>query len=117
MEYTATIIATGKKAEEIDKIIKKEPDCEKDCFGEDEKYTVNVTFENGYTAYIDLCGVQYVEGKSNLPWTQGMLYDDNNRQVCCTEPDEEFFGDWYFEDNIGNTYNVTVRKASTVDLE
>lgn len=101
-----TIYVSNKMAEFIDKILKKEPACKSECFGEDDSITYTADLGDGYEMDISVRGVQYdPENISNLPWTEAVLFR-NGSEVMCSEPDTEFFGDW----TLGN-YTVTVSKG------
>lgn len=110
MKYCETLKVNKDLANVIKKVLTISPKCESECFSEDEKISEIVTFENGYEASIECCGVQYLDGEdeSNLAWTQGVLYDENGGEVIFTEPSDDFFGEWDFEDDNGNTYLVNV---------
>ena len=32
----------------------------------------------------------------NLPWTQGILYDNYGREIQVSEPSDDYFGEWIF---------------------
>ena len=97
MEYKGKIKISKDKANWINKILFTEPEDEDECFGEDETYTEEYVFENGMRICIDICGVQYDEDEeSNLPYTQAVLYD-KNCEIECSEPCEDFFGEWELE--------------------
>ena len=92
-----------------DKKLTAEPKSESDCLGEDEKISHTVKFDDGKEMDIEICGVQYEEGSSNLPWTQAVLYE-NGCEVAVSEPSEAFDGEWSLDDD-GNTYTVLVKAA------
>lgn len=93
-QYIETIYISAKDAANIKHYLTREPATEKDCFGEDDVYSVTAAFSNGYSTDIQMCGVQYNPQESNLSWTQAILYDHNNHEVYCTEAENEFFGKW-----------------------
>ena len=84
------------------------PEDWQDCLGEDDTISYSVNFGNGMEMDIKCCGVQYEEGRSNLAWTEAVLFK-NGSEVCCTEPSDEYTGEWELEYK-GNKYivNVTV---------
>lgn len=106
-----TILLRPQQASFLQKILHEEPTSEADCFGEDEKFSMSVSFDDGRYAFIDCCGVQYREDECNTAWTQGMLYEPNGRAIACTEPGDEFLGEWLFTDNQGREYCVNVAVA------
>ena len=50
---------------------------------------------------IKLCG-----SDASAPWTEAVLFQ-NGSEICCSEPAEDFFGEWELEYN-GVIYGVTV---------
>ena len=102
----STITISRSEADRITALLCEEPSCESECFGEDEKITHTAVFDDGYEADIEVCGVQYVEGECNTAWSQGVLFK-NGSEVCCSEPSDEFLGEWEFETN-DTTYIVNV---------
>lgn len=66
-------------------------------FGEDDTISITITFLEGYEMDIKCCGVQYEEGGNNVAWTEAVLFKDGC-EVACSEPSEEFFGEWELED-------------------
>ena len=77
-------------------------------FGEDICITKTAVFDNGYEMDIKCCGVQYEEGGDNGAWTEAVLFR-NGSQVCCSEPSDEFVGEWELrDDNQVFTVNVVV---------
>ena len=59
---------------------------------------------------IKCCGVQYEEGGVNTAWTEAVLFK-NGSEVCHSEPNEGFFGEWTLETN-GDEYVVNVKIES-----
>jgi len=90
---TKELVIDKEKAAYIRGILYCEPKTEEDCFGEDDAIVYTVEFEDGYEMDIKVCGVQFREGESNLPWTEAVLFR-NGQEVCCSEPDDVFFGEW-----------------------
>ncbi len=71
-----------------------------DCYlDEDETIVKTAKFDDGFTADIKCCGVQWEDSGNNCAWTEGILYDAEGKQVACTEPDDNFFGVWMFYDD------------------
>ena len=54
---------------------------------------------------IKICGADATE-----PWTEAVLFNENGGECCCTDVDEEFFGEWQIEYN-GNDYYVDVQRG------
>ena len=100
------IYLTKEKLDWINNLLTHEPKTEDDCFGEDETFSVTAKFPDGYEMDVKLCGVQYLEGQSNLPWTEAVLFF-NGSQVAYTEPAERFEGIWTLNHD-GNNYTVLV---------
>jgi hypothetical protein len=76
---------------------------------EDDTVVELVTFANGYEMEIKCCGVQFdcPEG-CNTAYAEAVLFDDYGKEVCCTDTDDSFLGEWELEDKDGNTYIVDV---------
>lgn len=106
MRYAKEIVIGKGEADMINKYLHVEPACEGDCLGEDETITHTAVFDNGVEIDIKCCGVQYHEDDTaNVAWTEGVLF--HNGYECCSEPDDEYFGEWFFEHD-GNEYIVVV---------
>jgi hypothetical protein len=100
------------KKEELDLInlhLTTQPESKDQCFGEDKKISHTVRFENGIEMDIQLCGVQFKDGESNLPWTQAVLYEDGKELTFSDSVGDEFIGEWYLSFD-GNSYVVHVEK-------
>ena len=103
----AVTIAVGlDNARRINALLQSEPASESECFGEDETIVFTARFDDEYEADIKVCGVQYEEGGCNTAWTEAVLFK-NGSEVCCTEPEDTFFGTWEMEHN-GQTFVVHV---------
>jgi hypothetical protein len=57
----------------------------------DDTFIETANFGNGFEMDVKCCGTQ--EGPA---WTEAVLFK-NGSEVCCSEPDEDFFGDWTLE--------------------
>lgn len=87
----------AKDAAIIRNYLETEPASEDECLGEDRIITYTVNFGGGYEMDVKLCGVRYnEEEESNKPWTEAVLFK-NGSEICCTEPGDEFFGEWQCE--------------------
>ena len=107
MEYTKELLLPKETLDRYNEILTTEPEDESECFGENETITETVKFENGYEMDIKICGVQFKEGESNLPWAEAVLFHNGN-EVTFTEPSEDFKGEWWCKDD-GNTFTVLVK--------
>lgn len=107
MRYEKTIFIDASKAKVINRYLHEEPATEDECLGEDYVYACTVKFNNDVEMDIKCCGVQFRESESNLAWTEAVLFEDGS-QVCCTEPEAEFFGEWALEHD-GDEYVVFVK--------
>lgn len=94
------------RMERLRQMLKNEPKSEVECLGEDETITFTAVFGDGYKVDVQVCGVQYREGESNLPYTQAVLYR-NGSERCCTEPSEELEGEWHLYDR-GTEFIVVI---------
>ena len=94
------------EAEAITNRLNTVPCSEEECMGEEETITHTANFGNGIEMDIKVCGVQFIdeEGTTNTPWTEAVLFE-NGCQVACSEPGEDFFGEWEF------SYGDTVYRA------
>lgn len=103
----------------IQTLLHTEPSCKSDCFGEDEKISYTVRFPDGVEMDLEVCGVQYQEGESNLPWTQAVLFLDGC-ELAFTEPEGDFCGEWTLcrQMDSGETryYHVLIQPNSTITL-
>lgn len=88
------IIVLSDEAAEINRLLEKEPESESDCFSDTISYTAQ--FDNGIEMDIKICGVDYEEGGSNKPYAEAVLFK-NGCELCCSEPDDEFFQNWELE--------------------
>lgn len=107
MRFEKTLIISKLEAAIINRYLTEEPRSESECLGEDSTITKTVKFDNGIQMDIKCCGVQFIEGESNLAWTEAVLFDKNGTQLCFTEPADEFLGEWICEDD-GDEYVVNV---------
>lgn len=103
MIYTRDIIVDSKLADKINYLL-TEGDEE---FGEDSVITKTAIFNNGFEMDIKCCGCH-----DDVAWTEAVLLR-NGSEVCCTEPCDEFFGEWECT-NDEDTYTVRVIKEETV---
>lgn len=103
------VIVPKEEAKRIDYLLSHEPKDASECFGEDEIISYTAKYKDGMEMDIKLCGVQYEEGSSNLPWTEAVLFKDGTEVSCC-EPSDEFFGKWMFWYN-GNHYFCLVERG------
>lgn len=115
VRFIEQIVIPKEAADEIDYLLTNKPITEDECLGEDIaiRYTKRF-YKTPMSMDIKLCGVQFEEGNSNLPWTEAVLYENNEYdediQVAYTEPSDEFFGEWEIEYN-GIIYVVNVKKG------
>ena len=113
--YYATLSLAADTLAFIHTLLHTEPSCKSDCFGEDEKISYTVRFPDGVEMDLEICGVQYQEGESNLPWTQAVLFL-NGSELAFTEPDGDFCGDWtlYRQMENGETryYHTLIKPLS-----
>ena len=99
---SASITITKKLANEINYLLRHgDP-----SFGEDLTIVKTAVFDNGYEMDIKCCGVQYEEGEVNTAWTEAVLFH-NGSEVCCSDPCDEFVGEWELSDG-DNVYVVNV---------
>lgn len=92
--YKKKIAVSQDEAKVIQYAIDHNPESEEECFGEDKTITNTVCFEDGYKIDIKCCGVQYEEGGVNTAWGEAVLFNDKGCEIACTEPSDEYFGQW-----------------------
>ena len=114
MRYEKTLLIAPSMADTITRYLREEPKDESKCFGEDSTITNTVAFGNGVEMDIKCCGVQFNEGESNLAWTEAVLFKDGS-QVCCTDPYDEYLGEWICEYN-GDEYGVNVVAVKQLEV-
>ena len=112
MDYQSFIYISTEDAAKIKKYLTEEPTSKENCFGEDCTYTKTAVFPNGVEMDIKLCGVQFQENKSNLPWTEAVLFNKSGREITHSDICDEFTGTWTLETNK-NTYTVDVIAIET----
>ena len=93
---TKTIYVDVEKAAKIYRMLHAQPVDRAHCMGEDETYSMTAVFDDGCEVDVKICGVQYEEGGDNTPWTEAVLFK-NRCEVACTEPSDEYFGEWRLE--------------------
>lgn len=91
--YKATIEISKKEIKKINRYLDN-PTKKKNCLDEDETITYTAKFPNGYSMDIKCCGVEFDEDSDNSAWTEAVLFDSNGKQVTCSEPSDEFEGEW-----------------------
>lgn len=116
MKYERRIMINKKQGDAINKYLHEEPTCESECLYEDVTITDTVVFDNGMEMDIKCCGVQYEEGASNLAWTEAVLFNGFGREVACSEPSDEYFGEWVLEYE-GNQYVAIVEAEKEITKE
>lgn len=117
--YFSTLILAPHTLPHIQALLHTEPTCKSDCFGEDEKISYTVRFPDGVEMDLEICGVQYQEGESNLPWTQAVLFL-NGSELAFTEPEGDFYGEWTLcrQMDSGETciYHTLIKTNSTITI-
>lgn len=97
VKYIETLRIPKNVSNRIEYLLNHEPTSADECLGEDEtiRYTVRF-YKTSMEMDIKLCGVQYEEGSSNLPWAEAVLFN-NGLEVAFSEPQDGYFGKWDFE--------------------
>lgn len=94
----------------IKKLLMTQPTNESECFGEDNHITNTADFGNGWEMDIKLCGIQYDEDCEDCtPWTEAVLFY-NGIEIACTEPSDDYKGEWTLADFEGNEYVVFIKE-------
>lgn len=117
MRIEKTLLISQREADTITRYLREEPKNESESLGEDSTITNTVDFGNGIAMDIKCCGVQFIEGESNLAWTEAVLFK-NGAQVSFTDPYDEYLGEWICEYD-GDEYAVNVvavRQLEVTDI-
>ena len=117
--YYAALCLTADTLAFIHTLLHTEPSCSSECFGEDEKISYTVRFSDGVEMDLEICGVQYQEGTSNLPWTQAVLFLSGS-ELAFTEPEGDFCGEWTLWRQVENGetryYHTLIKPTSTITI-
>lgn len=81
--------------------------------GEDDTFSITVTFPNQFTMDLKVCGVKREEGADNTAWTEAILFDAFGRQAAVSDVGDTLEDIWELTDVHSNTYSVEVRREST----
>ena len=95
-----------KLLEKYRRLLTTEPKDENECMGEDEMDVFTAYFGNGIEMDVNVCGVKYQEGESNLLWTESVLFKDGC-EVCHSDPSDKLEDEWSLEYD-GDTYTAVV---------
>lgn len=87
MIYTQTITISKKLADKINNLLTTV----NEDFGIDETIIHTANFGNGYEMDIKCCG-----SDDETAWTEAVLFN-NGSEVCCSEPSDEYLGEWELE--------------------
>lgn len=60
--------------------------------GEDNRLSCTATFPDGLKMDIQCCGC-----RDDSSWTQAVLYNEYGGELCFTDPEDYFVGDWELE--------------------
>lgn len=90
--YEQTIFLSRQTLNDYRRLLTIEPKEDSECMGEDKTISHTAVFENGMEADVKLCGVQYKEGESNLPWAEAVLFH-NGSEIAHTDASDEIEGD------------------------
>lgn len=107
MDYTATIEISKERSAFLKKALS-----EAGHMSRDEVYTETETFLDGmYLFDVKCVGC----GDEEPAWTETVLYKRNAGnmyvEVCHSDADVEFLGEWELDDFDGNSFTVTVKEA------
>lgn len=90
---------TENEREFVERALSEQPASEEDMLlGEQETFTKTAKFGNGYEMDIKVCGVEFEDGEDNRPYTEAVLFKDGC-EAACSEPEDDFFGEWTLEHN------------------
>lgn len=103
-----TIMLNEQETRLVERLLSEEPSCRENCFGEDDAFSKTATFADGTMMDVKVCGVEYDEdAETNLPWTEAVLFNERGSETACSEPSEDYFGEWILE-REGILYSATV---------
>ena len=78
-----------------------------DRYGKNYTESYTVTFADGMQMDVKLCGSSDDGSGQNPLWTEAVLFDENGKEVACTDSKDFFFGTWEL-DYEGVCYRVDV---------
>ena len=113
--FISDAAASRKNAEYISAFLETEPESEEMSLHKDEMIAVTAVFKNGFRADIRCRGVRYRKGKSNLAWTEAVLFNEHGKEVSRTKPQGRFFGRWELYD--GNDLYIVNAECDGEDPE
>lgn len=113
-EIIRELVIPKEEAKEIKRILSTEPkslaEWEELFGGMESTRSYTPVFGDGMEMDIQICGVVYEKGSSNRPWTQAVLFK-NSAEVCCSEPEDYFFGEWELERD-GVVYKAIIKEEA-----
>lgn len=107
MKHTSTIVISKSTADVINRYLTVEPASEWECLSPDIAIGNTAKFDDGKEVDVKCCGVEYREGEYNLAWCEAVLFDEHGCELCFSDVEEEYTGEWTLEYN-GDSYVVTV---------
>lgn len=93
MKYNEKLFLDCETLVQVRKLLNTIPSCPEACMGEEETITYTIKFENEIEMDIKICGVKFMEGEANLPWTEAVLFKGGS-EFTCSEPSDEIEGEW-----------------------
>jgi hypothetical protein len=96
MNYEQTILINASQAKQIQDWLSDNPQYP---LKEDDTFSETAIFPNGFEMDIKCCG-----SNDSPAWTEAVLFL-NGSECCCTEPSDNYFGDWTIEYE-GDTFTV-----------
>ena len=106
MIYERTLRVPQDVLARIQHYLEIEPECESDCFGEDDTISYTAVFDHGYEMDIKCCGVHFEAGVSNTAWCEAVLFH-NGSECTSTLGEDSYLGDWELA-YAGNVFLVHV---------
>lgn len=103
--YVIRIFVPKDTLDRIDRFLALPSGLEEDEYQGDSTIIYTALFPNGVQADVKCCGCH-----SEASWAEMVLFNKEGYELCCTEPAEEFGGEWSLD--YGNiTYVVIVEAA------
>lgn len=101
--YDETYVLDRTKTDRINRLLHEKPLTPDECLIDpDDSETFGITFDNGYSFEIHICGVDFEEGSDNLPWAEIRFFDPNDHEIFLSEVEDEVFGVWRIADTENN---------------
>lgn len=104
-DHYAVVRVGGELLDRIYQYLSLQPGLDEDAYqGEDNTLSVTAHFPDGKEMDVKCCGCQ-----DEASWTEAVLFGKNGCELCCSEPDDEFIGNWMLSSG-DKTYAVRIMR-------